>query len=129
MRSHGKVTIVFADARFKQMEMSMPENRTGRIIKLQYDEITRVVDFRIFVVQPDGKETRVFGGGAFEEQDLDRIGIKLIELANDFAIEAAEVEAELEAELEAEPEAESEAEIRSRARSRARARTSGWGRG
>jgi hypothetical protein len=82
------------------MEMSMPEQNKWpdesqperRIIKLRYDEITRVIEFRIFVVRPDGKKARVLGGGAFEEQDLDRVTEELVKLANDFAIHAAQVE-------------------------------------
>jgi hypothetical protein len=69
----------------EQMEMSMPQNRTERrIVKVDYEEITRVIEFKIFAVQPDGKKGRVVGGGAFEEQDLDRVVHKLAKLAEDF---------------------------------------------
>ena len=73
----------------KRPDESQPERR---IIKIRYDNITRVIEFRIFVVQPDGIKARVLGGGAFEEQDLDRVAKELTELANDFAYHAAQVE-------------------------------------
>ena len=36
-------------------------------------------------MRPDGKKARVLGGGAFEEQDLDRVAQELMNLANEFA--------------------------------------------
>ena len=73
----------------KQIEQSERENR---IVEVEYDKITRVIEFKIFVVRPDGKKARVLGGGAFEEQDLDRVAENIGELANDFAFQAAEDE-------------------------------------
>jgi hypothetical protein len=61
-----------------------------RVVKTRYDNIARVIEFKIFVVQPDGKKARVLGGGAFEEQDLERVAAKLSELARDFALSEAE---------------------------------------
>jgi hypothetical protein len=63
-----------------------------RIVEVHYEEITRVIHFGIFVVQPDGTKVRVLGGGAFEEQDPDRVAEKLVNLADDFAFHAAQVE-------------------------------------
>jgi hypothetical protein len=78
------------------MEMSMPKHVTKerpdesqperRIVKFEFEEITRVFEFKIFAVQPDGKKGRVVGGGAFEEQDLERVAEELINLADDEAL-------------------------------------------
>jgi hypothetical protein len=102
MRSHGKDNRSLLMAKSKQREMLMPEEnkrpdesqpeRRRRIIELQYDAYTRVIEFRIFVLRPDGERARALGGGAFEEQDLERVAEELIKLADDFAYHAAQVE-------------------------------------
>jgi hypothetical protein len=49
------------------------EPKPTRLVKVRFHEVTRVVEFRIFVSMPDGRVARVLGGGVFEEQDLDRV--------------------------------------------------------
>jgi hypothetical protein len=78
------------------MELPMPKNRVKenkrpdesnaerRIIETQFDEIMRVIEFKVYAVQPDGK-ARVVGGGAFEEQDLEQVAEELIDLADRYA--------------------------------------------
>ncbi len=70
----------------ERLDESQPERR---IVEAEYEETTRVIEFKIFVVRPDGKKARVLGGGAFEEQDLDRVAEELVNLANDFAYDEA----------------------------------------
>ena len=70
----------------KRPDESQPERR---IVKTRYDEITRVIEFKIFVVRSDGTKARVLGGGAFEEQDVYRVAEELMRLANDFACDEA----------------------------------------
>jgi hypothetical protein len=76
----------------KQLKQIEQLERESRIVEVEYEEITRVIEFGIFVVQPDGKKARVLGGGAFEEQDLDRVAEELVNLANDFAYDDAQAE-------------------------------------
>ena len=92
--SFKNIQMMPATTRMKKKERpgeSQPERRR-RIIELQYDAYTRVIEFRIFVLRPDGERARALGGGAFEEQDLERVAEKLIKLADDFAVHAAQVE-------------------------------------
>jgi hypothetical protein len=87
----------------KRPGKSQPERRR-RIIELQYDAYTRVIEFRIFVLRPDGEKARALGGGAFEEQDLAEVAGKLAQMDSDFTYCDALAEAEIE-------EALAEAEI------------------
>ena len=74
-----------AQDRMKEKER-LDESQPGRrIVKTYYEQTTRVIEFKIFVVRPDGKKARVLGGGAFEQQDLDRVAQELVNLANEFA--------------------------------------------
>src|SRR5206468_3693487 len=73
----------------KQLKQIERSERESRIVKVRYDDTTGVIDFGIFVVQPDGKKARVLGGGAFEEQDLYCVAAELANLANDFACSEA----------------------------------------
>jgi hypothetical protein len=65
----------------KRPDESQPERR---IIETEYDDIVRVIEFKVYAVQPDGK-ARVVGGGAFEKQDLERVAEELIDLADHYA--------------------------------------------
>jgi hypothetical protein len=93
MRCRALGKSLFADATCNQMEMSMPEENERpdqsqperRIVQVDYEEITGVIEFKIFALQPDGKKARVLGGGAFEEQDVYCVAQELMKLANDFA--------------------------------------------
>ena len=72
-----------AQDRMKEKER-LDESQPGRrIVKTYYEQTTRVIELKIFVVRPDGKKARVLGGGAFEQQDLDRVAQELVNLAND----------------------------------------------
>jgi hypothetical protein len=62
----------------------------SRVVKTRYEQSFNVVEFRVFKVSLDGQEALAFGGGAFEEQDLERVAAKLSELARDFALSEAE---------------------------------------
>jgi hypothetical protein len=68
----------------KQLKQNEHSEKESRIVKVRYDDTTGVIDFGIFVVRPDGKKARVLGGGAFEEQDLDRVAEELINLADNY---------------------------------------------
>jgi hypothetical protein len=77
--------VTMAHDRTKEKERPDESQPERRIIETQYEETTRVIEFKIFVVRPDGKKARVLGGGAFEQQDLDRVAQELVNLANEFA--------------------------------------------
>ena len=77
--------LLMAENRMKENERPDESQPGRRIVEVEYEEITRVIEFKIFVVRPDGKKARVLGGGAFEEQDLDRVAQELVNLANEFA--------------------------------------------
>ncbi len=116
MRSRALGQSLFADAKLKQMEVTMAHDRTNekerpdesqpgrRIVEVEYEEITRVIEFKIFVVQPDGTKARMLGGGAFEEQDLDRVAEELVKRADDSAFHAVQVEGFLQGIEESEGE-------------------------
>ena len=78
-----------AHDRTKEKERPDEPQLERRIVKTYYEEITRVIEFRVFVVQPDGKKVRVLGGGAFDEVDVYRVAEELVSLANDFAYDEA----------------------------------------
>ena len=81
-----------------QSELRKSESeRESRVVKTRYDDSLSVVEFRIFKVSLDGKEALVFGGGAFEEQDLERVAGELSELARDFALSEAETKGYMQA--------------------------------
>jgi hypothetical protein len=100
MRCRALGKSLFAGAKFKSMEMSMSAQNKGseksqperRIVKTYYDEITRIIEFRVFVVQPDGKKVRVLGGGAFEERDVYCVAEELMKLTTDFACDEAQAD-------------------------------------
>jgi hypothetical protein len=77
--------LVMAKNRMKENKRPHESQPERRIVEVEYEETTRVIEFKIFVVRPDGKKTRVLGGGAFEEQDLDRVAQELVNVANEFA--------------------------------------------
>jgi hypothetical protein len=53
-----------------------------RFVKVrQHDK--HLIEFRVFVLRPDGKMVRVFGEGIFEAQDLYCLAITLSQMARD----------------------------------------------
>jgi hypothetical protein len=76
--------LVMAKNRMKENKRPDESQPERRIIETEYDDIVRVIEFKVYAVQPDGK-ARVVGGGAFEKQDLERVAEELIDLADHYA--------------------------------------------
>lgn len=69
------------------------ERKLGsRFVETRYDSNSGMVEFNIFVVTSDQPKLRVFGGGAFEEKDLQCVAEELTQLAHDFALFDAQLE-------------------------------------
>jgi hypothetical protein len=71
----------------------------GRFVETRYDG--HIVEFEIFLVTSDKPKLRVFGGGAFEEADLQRVAAHLTRLARDFELCDAQAEGYMQAVEEA----------------------------
>jgi hypothetical protein len=74
----------------KQLEKPGTQNAERRIVRVDPEEFTGVIEFKIFAVQPDGTG-RVVGRGAVEEEDLERLAEELGNLAEYFADHAADM--------------------------------------
>jgi hypothetical protein len=73
--------------------MKSTERKLGsRFVETRYDSISGIVEFNIFVVTSNQPKLRVFGGGAFEEKDLQCVAAKLTQLAHDFTLFDAQLE-------------------------------------
>ncbi len=94
-----------AENRMKQIEQfgtKFTERRLGsRFVETRYDSTSGIVEFNIFLVTSDDPKLRVFGGGAFEEKDLQRIAAELTQLAHDFELCDAHAEGYMQAVEEA----------------------------
>jgi hypothetical protein len=53
-----------------------------RFVKVRQCD-NHLIEFRVFVLRPDGKIVRVFGEGIFEAQDLYCLAITLSQMARD----------------------------------------------
>jgi hypothetical protein len=91
----------------EQFGTKFTERRAGnRFVETSYDSISGIVEFNMFVVTPDEPKSRVFGGGAFEEKDLQRVAAELTQLAHDFELSDAQGEGYMQAVEEADKENE-----------------------
>jgi hypothetical protein len=86
----------------EQFRTKFTERTPGsRFVETRYDSISAIVEFNMLVVTPDKRKLRVFGGGAFEEKDLQRIAEELTQLAHDFELSDAQAEGYMQAVEEA----------------------------
>lgn len=86
----------------EQFGTKFSERRLGsKFVETRYDANSGIVEFIIYLVTSDDPKLRVFGGGAFEEKDLQRIAAELTQLAHDFELCDAETEGYMQAVEEA----------------------------
>jgi hypothetical protein len=90
----------------KRVDMSVnvsADHKPGtRFVKTRYDGVSGIVEFSVFLVMSDDQKLRVFGGGAFEEKDLQSVAAELSKLARDFELCDAQAEGYMQAVEDAE---------------------------
>jgi hypothetical protein len=86
-----------------QPERKCSERRPGtRFVETSYDSVSGTIQFNVFIVTSDNPKLCVFGGGAFEEKDLQSVAAELSQLAHDFELCDAQAEGYMQAVEEAE---------------------------
>ncbi len=79
--------------RIEQFGTKFSERRLGsRFVETRYDANSGIVEFNIYLVTSDEPKLRVFGGGAFEEKDLQCVAAEFTQLAHDFELCDAQAE-------------------------------------